>query len=79
MAANFDAFESGLTSRLTTIFSAGGDGITPASRAGEIAGAVRAELEAWMATVTVNAGIPVSTTGSPTAQTGATTAPGTLS
>ena len=29
------------------------------------------------ATVTVNAGIPVTTAGSPTAQTGSTTAPGT--
>ena len=40
-----------------------------------IANAVDAYVKS--ATVTVNAGIPVTTAGSPTAQTGATTGPGT--
>lgn len=41
----------------------------------DIAGAIIDEVK--KATVTVAAGIPVSTTGSPTAQTGATTSTGT--
>lgn len=36
-------------------------------------------IDAYIKTAQVNPGIPVSTTGSPTAQTGATTGPGTLS
>ena len=40
-----------------------------------IAGAIIDEIK--KATITVEAGIPVSTTGSPTAQTGATTSTGT--
>lgn len=44
-----------------------------------IANAIADGVDAWIktATVTVAQGIPVSTAGSPTAQTGATTAPGT--
>lgn len=44
-----------------------------------IANAIADGVDAWIktATVTVQAGIPVSTSGSPTAQTGATTGPGT--
>lgn len=36
-------------------------------------------IDAYIKTAQVNPGIPVSTTGSPTAQTGTTTGPGTLS
>lgn len=45
----------------------------------EFAGKLAAAIDKYIktATVTVAAGIAVSTTGSPTAQTGATTAPGT--
>ena len=44
-----------------------------------IANAIADGVDAWIktATVTVQAGIPVSTSGSPTAQTGATTGQGT--
>jgi hypothetical protein len=44
-----------------------------------ISNAIADGVDAWIktATVTVAQGIPVSTTGSPAAQTGATTAPGT--
>jgi len=47
--------------------------------ANELAAAIATSIDSWIrqATVTVNAGIPVTTAGSPTAQTGATTAPGT--
>lgn len=47
--------------------------------ANDLAEAIGNEMEAWIktATITVAAGIPVSTTGSPTAQTGATTSTGT--
>lgn len=45
----------------------------------ELAGRLATAFDSYIksATVTVAAGIAVSTTGSPTAQTGATTAPGT--
>lgn len=45
----------------------------------KLANAIGDRLDAWIktGTVTVPAGIPVSTAGSPTAQTGATTGPGT--
>lgn len=36
-------------------------------------------IDAYIKTAQVNPGIPVATAGSPTAQTGATTGPGTLS
>lgn len=36
-------------------------------------------IDAYIKTAQVNPGIPVSTTGTPTAQTGATTGPGSLS
>lgn len=36
-------------------------------------------IDTYIKTAQVNPGIPVSTTGTPTAQTGATTGPGTLS
>lgn len=36
-------------------------------------------IDTYIKTAQVNPGIPVATTGSPTAQTGATTGPGTLS
>lgn len=36
-------------------------------------------IDAYIKTAQVNPGIPVATTGSPTAQTGATTGPGSLS
>lgn len=41
--------------------------------------AIADEIDAWIktATITVNPGIPVATAGSPAAQTGATTGPGT--
>lgn len=44
-----------------------------------ISNAIADGVDAWIktATVTVAEGIPVATAGSPTAQTGATTAPGT--
>lgn len=44
-----------------------------------IANAIADGVDAWIktATVTVQAGIPVSTSGSPTAQTGSTTSQGT--
>lgn len=44
-----------------------------------ISNAIADGVDAWIktATVTVAQGIPVATAGSPTAQTGATTAPGT--
>lgn len=58
---------------LTAIFS-DISGKTPAVKAGEIADAV----EAFVSSYKVQIGIPVSTTGSPTAQTGATTGQGTL-
>lgn len=47
--------------------------------ANELAEVIATSIDSWIrqATVTVNAGIPVTTAGSPTAQTGATTAPGT--
>lgn len=45
----------------------------------DLSTAIADEMETWIKTgiVTVSAGIPVSTVGSPTAQTGATTGPGT--
>lgn len=45
----------------------------------DLSSAIADEIDAWIktATITVNAGIPVATAGSPTAQTGATTGPGT--
>lgn len=45
----------------------------------ELANAIADGVDAWIktATVTVQAGITVATAGSPTAQTGATTSPGT--
>lgn len=45
----------------------------------KLADAIGDRLEAWIktGTVTVSPGIPVSTAGSPTAQTGTTTGPGT--
>ena len=47
--------------------------------ASDLASAIANGVDAWIKTgmVTVQPGIPVSTTGSPVAQTGATTAPGT--
>jgi hypothetical protein len=44
-----------------------------------LANAIADGVDTWIktATVTVQAGIPVSTAGSPTSQTGATTGPGT--
>lgn len=46
--------------------------------ANELAEAIATLMDSWIrqATITVNAGIPVTTAGSPTAQTGATTATG---
>ena len=45
----------------------------------ELSTAIADEMDAWIKTgmVTVQPGIPVATAGSPTAQTGATTGPGT--
>ena len=45
----------------------------------DLSSAIADEIDAWIktATITVNAGISVATAGSPTAQTGATTGPGT--
>lgn len=45
----------------------------------DLSTAIADEMETWIKTgiITVSAGIPVSTVGSPTAQTGATTGPGT--
>lgn len=45
----------------------------------ELSSAIADEIDAWIktATITVNPGIPVATAGSPVAQTGATTGPGT--
>lgn len=45
----------------------------------DLSSAIADEMDAWIktATITVNPGIPVATAGSPTAQTGATTGPGT--
>jgi hypothetical protein len=45
----------------------------------DLSSAIADEIDTWIktATITVNAGIPVATAGSPTAQTGATTGPGT--
>lgn len=45
----------------------------------DLSSAIAYEIDTWIktATITVNAGIPVATAGSPTAQTGATTGPGT--
>ena len=45
----------------------------------KLANAIGDRLDTWIktGTVTVSPGIPVSTAGSPTAQTGATTGPGT--
>lgn len=45
----------------------------------DLSSAIADEIDAWIktATITVNAGIPVATAGSPTAQTGATTGLGT--
>lgn len=45
----------------------------------DLSSAIATEMETWIktGTVTVSAGIPVSTAGSPTAQMGATTGPGT--
>lgn len=45
----------------------------------ELSSAIADEMETWIKTgmVTVQPGIPVATAGSPTAQTGATTGPGT--
>lgn len=47
--------------------------------ASDLASAIANGVDAWIktGTVTVQPGIPVSTTGSPVAQTGATTGPGT--
>ena len=47
--------------------------------ASDLASAIADGVDAWIktGTVTVQPGIPVSTAGSPTAQTGATTGPGT--
>lgn len=47
--------------------------------ASDLASAIANGVDAWIktGTVTVQPGIPVSTVGSPTAQTGATTGPGT--
>lgn len=47
--------------------------------ADQMAQLISQAVDAWIktATVTVQAGIPVSTAGGPTAQTGATTGPGT--
>lgn len=78
MAADFAGFEAGLAADLEAIFEEGGGGVTPADKAGEIASAISTRLAAWLLTVTVNPGIPVATAGSATAQTGATTGPGTL-
>lgn len=45
----------------------------------ELSSAIADEIDTWIktATITVNPGIPVATAGSPVAQTGATTGPGT--
>lgn len=45
----------------------------------DLSSAIADEMETWIKTgmVTVQPGIPVATAGSPTAQTGATTGPGT--
>lgn len=45
----------------------------------DLSSAIADEIDTWIktATITVNAGIPVATAGSPAAQTGATTGPGT--
>lgn len=47
--------------------------------ANDLSSAIADEMETWIKTgmVTVQPGIPVATAGSPTAQTGATTGPGT--
>lgn len=55
------------------------DGEVKQRLASDLASAIANGVDAWIKTgmVTVQAGIPVSTTGSPVAQTGVTTGPGT--
>ncbi|MFP3041898.1 hypothetical protein LQZ19_08755 [Treponema primitia] len=68
--------DSVLSAALLAIFNAAK--ANPMSKA-EYANQLAAAIDAQIKTAQVNAGIPVSTAGSATAQTGATTGPGTLS
>lgn len=66
-----------IESALATAFADNGD--NPGAAQKKLANALATAIDKYIKTAQVNPGIAVATAGSPTAQTGATTAPGTLS